>query len=277
MGARPSSFKKGGGFLNNVDGVILGYEFTTTFPGSDGKRESKSDFNPLYAVLSAKVDGADEEVSTTLFVGDADSFSIEDGGKTLVPTQEGYELSANAEWSKLITSLCENGDGKFSEEDLPEETINYEAIVGLRVRFIQVDVVGRDGKVKTKVSKKDKKTYNVTSPQIAKVYGRVEAGKKGAAWKATAGKSTGKPAGKSAKTAAPSVKDEAEAALAQVLEKSGGSIAKAKLRMKLLSLLTGKTDNRDEVIKFLYNDDNLAGIEGIEYDPTDKAQTISVA
>lgn len=277
MGARPSSFKKGGGFLNNVDGVITGYEFTTTFPGSDGKRESKSDFNPLYAVLSAKVDGADEGVSTTLFVGNADSFSIEDDGKTLVPVEEGYELGANAEWSKLITSLCENGDGKFSEEDLPEDTINYEAIIGLRVRFVQVDVVGKDGKVKTKVSKKDKKTYNVTAVQVAKVHGRVEEEKKGKAGKsAGAGKAAGKStAGKASK--APSVRDEAEAALAQVLEKSGGSIAKSKLRMKLLSLLTGKTDNRDEIIKWLYDDANLASIDGVEYDPTDKAQTISVA
>ena len=60
-GARPSSFKAGGGFLNNVDGVIVNYEFTTEFPGSSGRAsKKKSDFSPLYCVLSAQIDGADD-------------------------------------------------------------------------------------------------------------------------------------------------------------------------------------------------------------------------
>ncbi len=80
-GARPSSFKAGGGFLNNVDGVIADYEFTGEFPGGGGKKPGKkgSDFNPLYFLLTVQVDGADDPSTTTLFVGSADDFEIDRG------------------------------------------------------------------------------------------------------------------------------------------------------------------------------------------------------
>jgi hypothetical protein len=80
MGARPSAFRKsGGGFLNQVDGVIAGYEFTDEFNGVafvPGKVAGKDKFHSLYCVLSARVDGAEEDVTTTLFVGGADDFEV---------------------------------------------------------------------------------------------------------------------------------------------------------------------------------------------------------
>ena len=61
MGARPSSHRKAGGFLNGVDGTILDYQFTDAFngePWKPGKVKDKKTgkikdrFHTLYGVLS---------------------------------------------------------------------------------------------------------------------------------------------------------------------------------------------------------------------------------
>src|SRR5213593_1624882 len=88
MGARPSSFKKGGGFLNNVDGTFKGYQFTDEFngepfnPKAKGK-DGKPRFHSLYFVPSVRVDGADEDVTTTMFVGGFDDWNVSNDGLTI--------------------------------------------------------------------------------------------------------------------------------------------------------------------------------------------------
>src|SRR5882672_2677152 len=105
-GSRPGSFKKGGGFLNNVVGEITDYEFTPDFPGGDGKRSSKSDFNPLYFVITVDVDGAEKPAVTTLFVGSADDFEISADGKTLEPVDESKSLRESSDLFQFISALC---------------------------------------------------------------------------------------------------------------------------------------------------------------------------
>ena len=292
MGARPSSFK-GAGFLNNVDGTITGYVFTTSWNGKEEdeetvratKRKSDTDdFTPLYAVVSVRVDGGNEDVERTFFAGNADDFEIVEEGHTLEPVTEGANISGNSDFGKLITSMCENG---FDEEELPEDKLNWESIINQRCRFVQVDVIGRDGKVKTRKNKKDGKTYNIQSPQVTRVYGSVPVVKRGAV-KATATtpsattKKSTNGSGKaltSKQTAEPAVNDidkEAQTAVLAVVEANGGKLVKSRLRMKLLSALTGKTDNRDEIIKRAYDDQFLNQIPGLAYDQTSKDQLLQL-
>lgn len=274
-GARPSQFKKGGGFLNNVDGTVLNYEFTTEFPNPNNKPKpkglKKSDFNPLYCILTVQVDGADEPVTTTLFVGSADDFEIEEDGHTLTPSEEGYSLWASAEWSKLIASMVES---KFPEENLPEDAINFEPIINERFRFAQQK---DDEKTAKRGKRKDKKTgkeYDQQQLVAVAYYGSAEpVGKK------TASKPTTK--GKPQEDADDADLDKTvDEALLKVLAKRGGTATKAQLSDAQAQLLLKKQypDNADEIRKRMYDDDYLS--EAVDRDLITidaKKKTISVA
>lgn len=276
MGARPSQFKKGGGFLNNVDGVITSYEFTDEFNGeafTPGKVNGKEKFHSLYCLLSARVDGADEDVTTTLFVGGFDDFTIEDDGHTLVAVEEGRELGANTAFAKLISTLVEAG---FPETNLPEDSINFESIIGTRVRFAQRDNPEMKAKGKKRVDKKTGKEYPYQDLVIDQVYSLpvTETAR-------PAAKGASKPAAAKGAKAAPKVAD-AGAAVAElatetlqtIVTEAGGSISKAKAGMKIIAKLM-KHELRNSVQKWAANDANLAGIDGLEYDAA--TSTLSIA
>lgn len=281
MGARPSSFRKGGGFLNNVDGVITGYEFTDTFPGNDGKPAPKgkkrSDFRSLYFVLTARVDGADEDLQTTLFAGDADQFEISEDRHTLTPSEEGYNLGATTGVGKFISSLVDSG---FPETNLPEDEINFEAIVGTRVRFVQRTDVEATKKYGKRKSKDGKREYDRQDLVIDQVYSLPEAeeapaptkpGAKGSKPAAAAKPAKGKPADTAA-----NVDELASETLLTILADNKGKIAKSKLSLKVLNALM-KHPQREEVRKRVFSDDFLGQKgQGWTYDPTDKNQTISL-
>ena len=285
MGARPSSFKKGGGFLNNVDVRIVDYIFTDTFPGSDGDRSSNSDFNPLFFVLTVRPDGAEKDETTTLLAGSADDFEIEDGGKTLVPV-EGAVLRSNTPFAFALDSLIDAG---FPESNLPEddEPINYEAILDWRVCLVQVvdeDAMAKQAK-KWKQSKgkyndkgqkksKDGKYYNMTRLKVDQVYGNdeVEAPKsskapvvKGAA---------AKPSTKGSKSS--SIQDEAVQTLLSILADNDGSVPKASLPNKTTQKLGMKHPKRDEIRKLVYSDEFLETEQGWSFDKASKKQLITV-
>lgn len=272
MGAKPSQFKKSGGFLNNVDGCITSYEFTDEFPGGDGKpRKGKSDFHSLFCVLSARVDGADEDVTTTFFVGDADAFEIEDDGHTLMPVEESNNIGANTGWGKFIQSLVDAG---FPEADLSETDINFEPIIGWRVRFIQrvdVETTKRLGKRKSKDGKRE---FDRTDVVVDVVYGPPEETKSaGKSVKATKGVSTGK-AGKD-------TNDVAELAIKTLVgilgDQKDNSLPKSKVSMKVLQVLL-KHPQREEVRTLLNNDEFLESQDmPWAYDASDKKGVIALA
>ena len=63
--------------------------------------------------------------------------------------------------------------------------------------------------------------------------------------------------------------------LTGIVEKAGGSTPKSKVSFAVLQAL--KSDpRREDVRKYLQNDDNLASLQGFVYDATDKNQTISL-
>lgn len=274
MGARPSSFKKGGGFLNNVQGTIEGLTFSDVFPGGNGK-PSASGFNSLYAILDAQVDGSEKPVQTTMFAGNADDFEIEDDGKTLVPIGSA-NLSSNSDFGKFLASLCENG---FPETSLPDEDepITYEAIVGTRVTFVQnTDEVSMakqakkwrssGGKYNEQGQKKGKdgKFYNLQYLTVSEVIALPGA----STGKATkAGKATAAPAGKAGKGKAKevSIEDVAKEALLAVLADNDGKLAKAKLPVKIQQQLGKDHPQREEVRKLVYTDEFLETEDGWTY------------
>ena len=272
MSSRPSAFKKGGGgFLKGVDGVITGYEFTDEFNGEafvPGKVNGKEKFHSLYCLLSARVDGADEDVTTTLFVGGADDWNIEDEGHTLTPVEDGRELGANTSFAKLISTLVEAG---FPETNLPEDAINFESIIGTRVRFEQRTDVEGTKKLGKRKDKKTGKEYDRQDLVIDQVYSLPGTETKAAPAAKAAKPAPAKAAGKATKAPTPAVADVSELATetAQgiVAEAGEAGITKAKLGMKVIAKLM-KHPEREAVRKFLADDANLAAIDGVAFDGT---------
>lgn len=243
MGARPSQFRKGGGRLNGVDVVITGYEFTGDelvytkgesgfsrvefTPGKVKRAEGgvKDKFHALNCLLSFRVDGATEDTVEPMFAGGADDFNINDDGLTIwdaaYDTPEAAaeaaedsankvkELGANTKFANFITSLCEAG---FPETNLPEDRINYEAIVDTRVKLIQREDPAMKGK--KRIDKATKKEYAYTFTAVDEVLGLPEAEAPVAAVKTGAAKKG---------TVAPAVKAGAKKT-APVAEPEGGDL-----------------------------------------------------
>ena len=249
MGARPSSFKRGGGKFNGVEGLITGYEFTTVYPFGEGNTSKKSEFNSLYFVLKAKMDGADVEEVEPLWAGNADNFEISDDGLTITPVEPGFGIGASSDLGKFIASMCEKG---FPETDLPEddEPINYEAIIGWRVSFVQVQQVDKAGKPMTRVVKKGThkgKTFPVTAVQVSQVIGKegVAASRGKTTVVAKGAKKATNGSGKVVK--GPDVSELALETLTQVLDQADGSIPKRRLQMKVFGLFGAKQIGRAHV------------------------------
>lgn len=285
MGARPSSFKKSGGFLNNVNAVITGYRFTDETPSKEGPQKfvpgkvkgadnkMKDRFHSLYFELTVRADGAKEDVSQSLFAGGADDYVIIDDGLTLTAPDEGpCTLGENTAAARLIGTMVEAGfdENQFSED---ENSVNFEPIVGQHVHFVQRrldadEVRARKLDPRGRQDRQDKnKFYAWTELAIDQVYGAVEVVPPPAAppipvaTKATKAPTKGN--GKVAlKTAAVPAEDEvsdlARTTLVDILGENGGSIQKIKLSTRVLQLLT-KTNvgKRDDVRKWLFSDDNL--------------------
>ena len=269
MGARPSQFKKsGGGRLNNVDGKITGYEFTTVFPFGDGGK-SKSDFTSLYFVLSVLPDGADDAIKEPIWAGNADPFKISKDGLTLTPVENGFELSENSDFARFMASLCQ-ADSGFPEERLSETVINYEPIIGTRARFIQVPQMGKDGKPRTRTASKGKykgKTFPSTATQVLTVLELPQ----------TASKANGEVAtGKKGDTGLTLPQVTSQAVLDILGETEDGTLEKAKLRLRMKQKL-GTYSMVADAIKLALDETFLAGLDGVDYDPDAKGQVIALA
>lgn len=186
MGARPTSYKRGGGFLDGVDATIVDYVFTDEFNGEpfkphkikgpDGKPTDAP--HNLYCFLTVQVDGAEEPTTTTIKVGNWDDWNVSEDGKTIwdasfETVEEAEENDAKARqiasgsaFGKLMASVCEAG---FPMSLLPEARNNFEAIVGARVRFVQRKDEERTKKFGQRKSK-DGKSYDRKDLVVDQVY-----------------------------------------------------------------------------------------------------------
>ncbi len=265
MGARPSSFKRGGGFLNGVDGVISGYQWTDEFngqpftpgkiKGTDGKTIDKP--HSLNLALSVRADGAEEDTTTTVkAAGDFDAYEVSEDGHVLTSADGGEcNISANSATGKFLASLIVGGfpESLFSEDP---DSIDLTPMIGARVRFVQRTDVERT-KSFGKQKGKDGKLYDRKDLIVETVHdlpGAQEAPKAGKA----------KPGVKGSKAAAEpdfDVTDFAGPTLKAVLAAKGGTIEKPKLGVAVLGYLMKNkkldTDQRDEIREWLTDDDNL--------------------
>ncbi len=281
MGARPSTFKKGGGFLNNVDGKITGYQFTDEFngeafvPGKD--KAGKDKFHSLNFVLSVRVDGATEDVTTTLFAGGYDNYDVSEDGLTLTAPDGGEcGIGANTALGKFVTSWCAAAGTEDDFDDDPN-SVNFEPMIGRRIRFIQANISKEDEDKLIRAGKsvkragKDGKTYNRQNLQVAAVYDDVP-------------KTTGKTSAKTSAKAAPSklslvkgnsvkgkapvesIADRAGVVLQGILGKAKDNvIARDDLSMAILKAIP-KDPQRDAIREHLNNSDNVEAYDFAVYD-----------
>ena len=253
---RPSSFVRGGGGqLNKVDVTLVGYSFVANTTGYEIKNGDKKGgmFTPLNLVISLLVDGAEEAVTRRLLVGEATDYAGVSADGLTLELGDG-KFSAKSEAGQFIDSLVEAGfDANEFDED--PTTINLAPVVGRRFEVIQVDVLNKDGVKKTHVGKNAQvvdTVYTDKSTRASKVY-------PGVATKVAGSKSV-----KGSKVADVAV--EAGKALLAVLASKDGVVLRAKLRMVVLTALTGKTENRDAIIAHLAKDENLTAIAGVSFD-----------
>jgi hypothetical protein len=250
--------KQGGGFLNGVDGRITDYEFTDKFNGEDfvpGKVNGKDKFYSLFCVLSVRVDGADEDVTTTLFTGGADDFEVSEDGHVLTPNQDGYQLGAGTPFAKLVQSMEKAGHPGTQTDD--EAVIDFTPIIGKRYRFVQQELsekelaeLRRKGKPTTRKGK-DGKEYKLQNLVVDTVYDN-EPDTAPAAPKAKDGK-------KSAKGAKAPVANIAEIATAAITRLVTKPLTKNKLGTLVLQDMM-KDENRDKVRTWLFEDANLEAL-----------------
>jgi hypothetical protein len=262
-------FKKRGGFLNGVDGVLTGYEWTTEAPGGGGgaKKKKGSDFISLFCRISVRVDGADEDIQTSLFAGDGSAFEIEDDGALLSPLSDDSALFEGTNWYRLLASAIEHG---FPESAIDPEVAtngNMKAMVGGRYTFTQMvdEAAKAKGLVRTA---KNGKTYPYQYTAISAVLSLP-----GKAGKGVSAKDASKPAGKASpkgKAAPQSDDDEdlkgmAQDALVKVLKAAGGSIEVKKLGLKVPQAIGLKHPQRDAILALVSDAEFLGEFEAVTY------------
>ncbi len=274
MGARPSTFKRGGGFLNQVDAVIKGYAFlvSDSVKVKNGARKGE-DFTPLSLAVSFMVDGAEEAVDKRLLIGDADSFGpVSEDGLTL-ETPEGQNIPASSEAGIFIISLCDAGfdDQKFSDDP---DSVNFEPMINERIRLVQETNVEKTKRQGQQVGK-DGKKYDRKDLKVSDVYGQAAVVTKPAATKAkpAAAKAAVKPV-----AAADDATDLAIETLLAVVKAAGGGLLKKSLPVKIAQHMGAKHPQREAVRKLLINSDDLLNLQaGWTYDAADKTQTIALS
>ncbi len=251
--ARPSSFKTGGGFLKGVTGLIASYIFTTDFNGKPGAR-TKEGFLALQAKLTAKVDGADKAQDTSLFVGDADQWTISDDGKTITAKNDSVGIPGNKGWGLFISTLVEKG---FPETRLPEDVVNYEAIQGTRVTFdqrVNEDANKRFGKRAAKVGKG---SFDRTDLVVSAVVALPAEG--GVAAPAATTKS-GKKTAVVTPVEAVDLVTLADETLGAIAKAKGGTVARKNVSIEVTKKLM-KHPHRDAVRDLIYSEAYLKGAE----------------
>jgi hypothetical protein len=307
MGLLDKFRKGGGGFLNNVDGLVTDLRFTTEPDfGGEAKARKEGESTPLWAVLTVRVDGDEKgDQATHLYAGAADEFVISEDGRSLTPAVDGAMLWGGTAFLQFYESLVK-GDETIDVDAEEDGTLNFSAVVGVRARFIQVKDVeamaraakkagASKGKINAQGQRKGKdgKFYDQRALQVSEVYStgnEVDAAEeapkaKGATRPTTKttspskGAVAAKPvAAKAAKVVANAVGDFAEVVLLDILGGAkNNTIKKSELNLAVTRKLV-KDDRREDVRKYLFEDANLAAIETagkIVLDGTGSAQTIT--
>lgn len=301
MGARPSTYKKGGGFLDNVDLTLVDYQFTDEFngepfkagkiKGTDGKLVEKP--HNLNCYITVRVDDAEENTSTTLKVGKFDDYLVSDDGHVITAADGGEcNINQNSATAKFFASLVRpnNGEAGFDETLFSDDpnSIDFRPAMGHRVRTIQrplgeeqLKSIEKLGASRLKKSK-DGKEYKRTELVVDQYYGPAEVATQS---KKSTAKTTKPATGKQTTRTAPApvatpAGDSDLDTLAQltvqdlVVEAGEAGIAKSKLSMKVLNKLM-KHELREDVRKWVFSDENLKRVPGVKYDQASGLLTVA--
>lgn len=303
MGSRPSTFKKGGGFLDNVDVTLIDYRFTDEFNGEPFKPGKIKDTkgrpidkpHTLNCFLIFRVDDAEENTSTTLKAATKyEDYLVSDDGHSVTSAEGGEcSLNQNSATAKFFASLVHpvGGGPGFDENQLSEDLnlVDFSPTLGHRFRTTQqpwseeqlksIEKLGasrlKKGKDGKEYDRKDLvvESYYGPGEPIAAVATKKTAAKAPVATKAAAGKKTAPVA----TAAAPAVDiDELAKATVQeiVVEAGEGGIAKSKLSMKILNKLM-RHESREDVRKWVFSDENLGSVDGVAYDKSTGLLTVA--
>lgn len=287
MGMMMDRFRKAGGFLNNVDALITDLTFTNTPDFGEASRERREgEFTPLWLTLTTRTDGAEKAESTNINMGGGDDFIISEDGRSLIPTSKDSMLWASTPGARLIASGYAHGIPEPSPE--PGEPLDFSNFIGYRVRFTQVVDEESKRRMAEKVKKnpkkypkyntegqrkgKDGKYYDPRNPEITQVYGLVEEAQAAhpttramtsTVKSPTTGRANGKATHDSGKAVngKTAVNDEAlrtfsGETLVALLQAHDGQLKKVQLNQFVTRSLA-KDGRREDVRKFLFNDDNL--------------------
>jgi|SRR5579859_4832855 len=273
--------RKTGGFLNNVDGKIVDLVATNNPDFGAASREQNSSFNALWLTLTTRIDGAEKDETSNIAMGGGDDFVISDDGHQLVPASKDAALWANTPGVRFLASGYANGIP--DNTGAPGTPIDLTDFIGYRVRFVQV--IDQDGmdrmakKVKAnprkypkyndKGQRQDKtdktKYYDQRNPEIAQVYGKDDVEVRPRATAAAKSSTTSGAKSANGKTngsvKAVAAADEGLAAFAgevlvAVLQKHDGQVKKTQLN-QFVTRDYAKDPRREDVRKFLFNDENL--------------------
>src|SRR5579862_3247587 len=103
-------FRKAGGFLNNVDGLITDLTFTNAPDFGESSREQKAgEFTPLWLTLTTRTDGAEKAETTNINMGGGDDFVISPDGHSLIPSSKDAMLWSGTPGFRFIASGYANG------------------------------------------------------------------------------------------------------------------------------------------------------------------------
>lgn len=274
-------FRKGGGFLNNVDGLVIAGGFTVTPDFGNGPQEQEvkeGNSTPLWYAVQIRVDGGDKVDSLNLYAGSADDFVISEDGQTLTPATEGAAMWGGTAFQKFYESFVLNG----GEDVEPEEdgSLNFGRIVGARARFVQVkdeDAMKRaaknykksKGKINELGQRKgtDGKFYDQKSLQVESVYSldndvtEAAAPVSGKGKKAVAGKTAGNATKQAKGPVAPAIDEFAQETLIALLKKAkGNTLKQTDLNVQVTRALVNDSARREDVRKFLTTPANLQAI-----------------
>lgn len=259
--------RKGGGYLNEVDVTWVG---GTWFTGEGveikkGNRKGET-FTPLSFVPEFLVDGEDEPKTQRLLLGDAEGYGEVTDDDQVLQTPDGQGIGAKSELGIFLASLVEAKEEVDALIPDDPSCIDFRPLYGMRLRLVQevnADKTKRQGKQKGK----DGKEYDRKDLKVATVHSLPEEAPAKPAAKA-AGKpaaAASKPAGKPAAAAKKvNIGELAESTLKGILQANDGKILKTKLSMAILKALNNDP-SRDAVREFLFDDENLGGIDGVTY------------
>ena len=207
MGVKSTSLKGGAGFLNGVDGAIVGYRWVPTFNGGPSEGPNENGFERLFLKVSALVDGASEPVETTLDAGGTkDGLKISKDGLTVTPSSAVWGKKPAGRFILTLQEPTDGGDGFPADRFTDDHDANNDLrpMIGSRVRFGQEAELGQDNKPKMREGKGEYagKQFPITNAVVASFLAAPAPGAKGVA----------KPAARVAKPAAAAGKQQAPAA-----------------------------------------------------------------